>query len=105
MTSFLLSRASSNFPRFKLPLTTPKFHNKVKNTYQDARARQPPPDARRKSRPRRATTTRRSSTCSATRAGLARVLVFFCPSVAPPHPVRVRARRCSSPPTGKSGSW
>ena len=38
MTSFLLSRASSNFPRFKLPLTTPKFHNKVKHTYQDARA-------------------------------------------------------------------
>ena len=42
-------------------------------------ARQPPPDVRRKSRPRRGTTTRRSSTCSATRAGSARVLVFFAP--------------------------
>ena len=50
------------------PLTTPKFHNKVKHTYQDARAAS------------RRTTTRRSSTCSATRAGSARVLVFFCPS-------------------------
>jgi len=44
------------------PLTTPKFHNKVKHTYQDARA---------------ASRRRRSSTCSATRAGSARVLFLF----------------------------
>ena len=38
MTSFLLSRASSISRASSYPLTTPKFHNKVKHTYQDARA-------------------------------------------------------------------
>ena len=73
MTTFLLSRASSISRASSYPLTTPKFHNKVKHTYQDARA------ASRRKSPRRATTTRRSSTCSATRAGSARVMVFFAP--------------------------
>ena len=55
------------------PLTTPKFHNKVKHTYQDARA---------------ASRRRRSSTCSATRAGSARVLVFFAPGCSASVPAR-----------------
>ena len=38
MTTFLLSRASSISRASSYPLTTPKFHNKVKHTYQDARA-------------------------------------------------------------------
>jgi len=73
MTSFLLSRASSNFPRFKLPLDYSQFHNKVKHTYQDARA---------------ASRRRMRSTCSATRAGSARVLVFFAPGCSASVPAR-----------------
>ena len=38
MTTFLLSRASSISRASSYPLTTPKFHNKVKQTHQDARS-------------------------------------------------------------------